>query len=72
MIGGGKIFTVKANKSDREKTSWSWEGARIARRLESASWPMSKKLAWLESAGKLARNISHGRKKLIDGQAPEK
>jgi hypothetical protein len=72
MIDRGKIFAMKENNSDREKMGWSWEDARIIRRLESASWPMSKKLAWIESASKLARNISRGRQKLIEGQDLQK
>jgi hypothetical protein len=63
---------MKPLNSDPDETNWSWDGARIARLLESASWPMSKKLAWLESAGKFAGNIARGRQKLIDNQPRKK
>ena len=43
---------------------WSWESARVTRLLECASWPMWKKLAWIQSAGELADRLAMGRKKM--------
>jgi hypothetical protein len=66
------MLSVKIRNSEHEEMRWTWEGARIARLLERSRWPMSKKLAWIESAGKLAADIARGRQKLIDNQPRKK